>query len=320
MNNLKEVAKRIKKAKSIAIFTHVSPDFDALGSVYSLYYSLKNMGKNVEVFTREKLNSHQKLLFEDVANHNNCKDSNFDLFICVDVSSLARLGDYSAIFENKKNNTLVIDHHVCKEEIGKFNYINYERSSCCEIIYEVLSTLKCKINSLVASFLFAGLSSDTSSFQNSSTKINCFKTATKLMELGSDIHNVNRTLYETRTVKEIAFKKYLWNNFKIYKDCAYCLVDYKSLSDLKGKKADCDSFSRSLVSIEGVNRSFSIIEEKEGVFKLSMRSKIGYDIRIVAEKFGGGGHVCAAGATVEAKNIQDAKRKVLQAIFESEKN
>lgn len=319
MNSLKEIAKRIKKAKSIAIFTHISPDFDALGSSYSLFYPLKEMGKNVSFFTKEKPNSHQKLMFEDVANHNACKVENFDLFICVDVSSLNRLGDYSRIFENKNNETMVIDHHVCNNYIGKYNYINNERSSCCEIVLELLLVLKYKLNSKVASFLYAGLSSDTSSFQNSGTKINSHVAATKLIAFGADINKVNQVLYETRTIKEIAFKKYLWNNFKIHKDCAYCLVDYYSLVELKGKKADCDSFSRSLVSIEGVNRSFSLIEEKEGIFNLSMRSKVGYDVRTVAEKVGGGGHICAAGAKFEAKNIQTAKKMILDIMFEEEK-
>ena len=49
-----------------------------------------------------------------------------------------------------------------------------------------------------------------------------------------------------------------------------------------------------------------------------MRSKIGYDIRIVAEKVGGGGHVCAAGAKFEAKNIQIAKKMILDAMFQNE--
>ena len=318
MNSIKEIAKRIKKAKSIAIFTHISPDFDALGSSFSLYYALKLLGKNVEVFTKEKLNSHQKLLFEEIANHNMCKEKNYDLFICVDVSSLNRLGDYAYVFENKENETLVIDHHVSDGRFCKYNYINHERSSCCEIILEVLNAMKVKINPQIASFLYAGLSSDTSSFQNSGTKINCHIVATELMKLGADINRVNQVLYETRTVKEIAFKKYLWNNFKIIKDCAYCLVDFNAMTELKGKKSDCDSFSRSLVSIEGINRSFSLIEEKEGTFNLSMRSKSGYDVRIIAEKVGGGGHICAAGAKFQAKNIQTAKKMILNVMFDGE--
>lgn len=319
MNNIKELAKVIKKAKSIAIFTHISPDFDALGSSFSLYYTLKSLGKNVNVFIKEKLNLHQKLLFEDIANHGTCKEKEFDLFICVDVSALNRLGDYAYVFKNKSNNTMVIDHHVCIEQFCKYNYINNDRSSCCEIILDLLKAMKVKLDSKVASYLYAGLSSDTSSFQNSGTKINSHLAAIDLISYGADIHKVNQVLYETRSIKEIAFKKYLWNNFKIYKDCAYCLVDYKSITNLKGKKADCDTFSRSLVSIEGINRSFSLIEEKEGIFNLSMRSKIGYDVRTVAEKVGGGGHICAAGAKFEAKNIQAAKKIILDAMFKGEK-
>lgn len=316
MNSLKELAKIIKKANTIAIFTHVSPDFDALGSSYSLYYSLKNKGKKVSLFIKEKLNSHQKLLFDNIASNGICKENDYDLFICVDLSALNRLGDYKNIFENKDNNTMVIDHHICNDFIGKYNYINTNKSACCEIILELLITLKYKIDSKIASFLYAGLSSDTSSFQNSSTKINSHIAATKLIQLGADIYKINQILYETRTVKEISFKKYLWNNFKIYKDCAYCLVDNQSLNELKGKKNDCDSFSRSLVSIEGINQSFSIVEEKPGLFNLSMRSKIGYDVRAVAEKLGGGGHVCASGAKFEAKDIQTAKKNVLNYMFE----
>lgn len=318
MNSIKEIAKVIKKAKSIAIFTHISPDFDAFGSAYSLYYSLKEYGKNVEIFSKDKLNSHQRLLFEDIINSGNCKENNFDLFICVDVSSLKRLGDYAHLFENKNNNTMVIDHHITDESFCKYNHINHDRSSCCELIFEILIALKCKLNSKIASYLYAGLSSDTSSFQNSGTKINCHIVAMQLMKLGADIHKVNQVLYETRTLKEIMFKKYLWNNYKTYKDCAYCVVDNKSLTELKGKKADCDSFSRSLVSIEGINRSFSLIEEKEGVFNLSMRSKSGYDVRTIAEKVGGGGHTCAAGAKFEAKNINTAKKRILEIMFEGE--
>lgn len=320
MNSIKEIAKKIKKAKSIAIFTHTSPDFDAYGSSFSLYYALKKLNKKVDVFSREKFDSHQKLLFEDIVNHNDCAVVNYDLFICVDVSSLNRLGDYSYIFENKNNETMIIDHHLGNNFNSKFAYINHERSSCCEIVYEVLKALKSDIDSQIATYLYAGLSSDTSSFQNSSTKINCHIVTTDLIKCGANMHKVNQVLYETQTLKEITFKRYLYNNFKTYKDCAYCLVDYSSLTELKGKKSDCDTYSRSLVSINGINRSFSLIEQTPGVFNLSMRSKVGYDVRIIAEKLGGGGHICAAGAKFNAKNMQTAKKMVLDAIYKSEKD
>ena len=318
MDSIKKLAKRIKKAKNIAIFTHISPDFDAFGSAFSLHNALCKLNKKVDIFSKENLSLRQKLLFEDIVHHNECKLEDYDLFICVDVSSLNRLGDYVNIFSNTNNETMILDHHLNGQMVSKYSYVNHNRSSCCEIIFELINALKVKIDSKMASYLYAGLSSDTSSFQNSSTKINCHIVASKLIELGADIHNVNKILYETQSLKEISFKKYLYNNYKVQKDCAYCLVDYNAITELKGKKSDCDTFSRSLVSIQGVNKSFSLIEEKQGVFNLSLRSKVGYDVRIIAEKLGGGGHVCAAGAKFEAKDMKTAKKMVLDAIKESE--
>ena len=54
MHSIKEISAIIKKAKKIAIFTHISPDFDALGSSNALYFALKELGKDVEIFIREK--------------------------------------------------------------------------------------------------------------------------------------------------------------------------------------------------------------------------------------------------------------------------
>lgn len=315
MNKLKEIAKVIKKAKSIALFMHISPDYDALASSFALYYTMKKMNKVVEIFSKDKLNSTQKKIFDEtIINNKSCKRENFDLFICSDVSSLNRLGDYSNIFTTK-DKTIIIDHHVCNEEIGYYNYINNNRSSCSEIIFDLLKLLPPKLDLKIATLLYAGLSSDTASFINSNTNEFSLSTAYNLTKMGVNINQINQILYETRTLKEIDFKKYLWNNYKIKKDCAYCLMDYDTLKMLKGKKSDCISYSKSLISIENINYSFSIVEEKKGEYNLSMRSKIGFDVRKVAEKVGGGGHICAAGAKFQAKNINEASKIILDNLY-----
>ena len=153
------------------------------------------------------------------------------------------------------------------------------------------------------------MSSDTNSFINSNTDLRSFETAIELVKNGADVSKLNELLYRMQTKKEIIFKKYLWNHYEIDGDCAYCLVSYEQLVKMKGKKSDCDAYSSSLISIQGVNYSFSIIEETEGCFSVSMRSKVGYDARAKAEKLGGGGHICAAGAKITAVNIEEALAK-----------
>ncbi len=311
---IKNIAKTLKKANKIALFTHISPDCDALGSTYALYYALKQLGKKVDVYTKEAFTVVEKILFdESIIKKTACKSKEYDIFVACDVPSYFRLGEYEKNF-HEKDNFVVIDHHQNAGLVGEYNYIDPTRSSCCELMLDVIKKLKVKVNKEIASCLYVGLSSDTTSFVNSNTNSKSFQTASELITYGADVCALNETLYHTRTKKSIDFKRYLWNNFKIKGDCAYCLMPYEDLVALKGKKSDCDGYSTSLVSIQGVNYSFSIVEEKEGYFSVSMRSKIGYDVRSKAELLGGGGHLCAAGVKFKAKDMEEAKNKVLSTI------
>ncbi len=311
---IKQIVRSLRKAKKIALFTHINPDCDALGSTFGLYYALKQLNKKVDIYSKDPFTVVEKVLFdESVIKKTLCRTKDYDIFVACDVPSYFRLGEYEKTFR-ENSNFIVIDHHQNAGLSGIHNYIDPARSSCCELMLDIIKALKVKVTKEIASCLYVGLSSDTTSFVNSNTNSKSFQTASQLINYGADVCALNETLYHTRTRKSIDFKRYLWNNFKIKGDCAYCIMPYSELSQLKGKKSDCDGYSTSLISIQGINYSFSIVEEKEGYFSVSMRSKIGYDVRSKAEMLGGGGHLCAAGVKFKASNIEDAKNKVLAVI------
>lgn len=311
MNTLKEINKIIKKSKSIALFTHVSQDCDALGSTFGLAYALEKLNKRVQIFVKEEFTLEQKLLFDETfVSKERCEINDFDLFICCDVSSLNRLGDYSYVFD-KKNQTIVLDHHICNDFIGKYNYIDPKSSSCCELIYNLIKIMKIYIDKKIATTLYTGLNTDTSSFRNTNTNSNSLLTGYNLLINGADNININQILYQSVTLKEVEFQKYLYNNFKLNQDCAYITISLSELKELNGSKDDCSGYSRSLINIKDVNYSFSLIENEPNEYKLSMRSKVGYDVRELTASFGGGGHTCAAGAVINAKNMEDAVELVL---------
>ena len=257
MNKIKEIVKVLKKSKSVALFTHISPDSDALGSTFGLSLALKKLGKKVQIFIKEEFTEGQKILFEeDEANRGECNVNDFDLFICLDASAIERLGDYAYCF-NDENNTLVLDHHVCNNYIAKYNYIESESSSCCEIVYKVITALKIKIDSDIATKLYAGLSTDTSSFINSNTNSNSFLVASKLCLAGAKIQIVNQAIYQSKSLKSVVFKKHLLNNFQIKGECAYIGVDLKTLQELNGVKNDCSGFSKMLANYKEINYSWA---------------------------------------------------------------
>ena len=319
-NSLKQIAKEIKKAKSIAIFTHINPDFDAFGSSMPLYYVLKKLNKHVVLFSKNKLTYQEGLLLDpSIICSEDCREDDFDLFISTDTPALHRLGDYSKIFENTNNNTIVLDHHNNYDLKGKFNFIDPTYSSCSEITFEILKLMKVKIEPFVATILYAGLSSDTNSFVNGNTNSASFMHGYELSKLNADLIGVNQKLYRTKTLVEIDFKKYLYANYKVKDDIAYCVIDYKTIKSLKGEKVNCSGFSTDLISIENINYSFSITEDETGLYDISFRAKQGFSVNNIASALGGGGHVCASGAKIKAKSADSLVKKVISLIEKNKK-
>ena len=314
-STFKKIASVIKKTKSIAIFTHVSADIDALGSSLSLANAINSLNKNVKVFLNDKFTYSQSLIFsQDFVDFGDCDKSQFDLMISTDVPNSQRLGKYEKVFVDFPKK-IVLDHHENMNIKSDYFFADSNKSSCCEIVFEVLKAMKVKIVPEMANYLFAGLSSDTGSFLNSNINANSFKVALELVKLNANVDKVNEYLYKEKTKKEILFTQYLWNNFEIKKDCAYCTVDYDTLLSMKGNKDDCVNFSRLLLAIEKIKFAFGLVEFKKGVFCLSMRGLAGCDVFTPAKNLGGGGHLCASGATFEAKDIKTATSMVLNELY-----
>ena len=106
-NDLKQIAEDIKEADSIALFTHISPDCDAVGSVYSMHDALSSLGKKVAIFSKDEMKAEDKLLFDSSLISRECSSDEFDLFIACDVPASHRLGEYEEIFLAK--DTRIID-------------------------------------------------------------------------------------------------------------------------------------------------------------------------------------------------------------------
>lgn len=314
MNKLiKQIKKVIYRANNIAIFSHVSPDFDALGSSFALQYFLKSINKNAKFFCNDDLTLKEKMLFDEHSIGKTFKIEDFDLVISVDTPSIQMLGIYGEDFM-KSANRIVIDHHQNIDLNGQVTLVDTTFSSCCEIVFKILKSFRKPLSKEVVSALYAGLSTDTNSFVNTNTTVNSFMTAYELMNLGADVVKINETIYRTKTLKEIDFKKYVLSNMVIKDDIAYCLMPKKQLDKMHGTKSDCSGISSDLVAYQGVNIAFSIVEEENSVFKVSFRSKYGYDVRKIANFIGGGGHIGASGATLKGDNIDQIKDKVLDAI------
>ncbi len=316
MNKLyKKIKDKINGAKSIALFCHIRPDFDALSSMYALYYGIKK-DKKVQMYSNRKLNNKEKLLLDDsLIQIGGFNPETYDLLISVDTPNVERLGIYGEGFKQHKN-TIKIDHHQPSgEEIGDISYIDVNSSSCCELVFNILKAMKCKITPQVATILYTGLFTDTNSFTNLNTNPNSFHAAYELSQKGADIAKVSDIINRQKPQSEVNITKIFYEKYKrVDKEIGIITITINELKKAKAEKIDCDGFSMKLASMNGINISCSIIEMEDNKFYCSMRSRLGYAVNGIAKALGGGGHLGAAGCVITAKSITEAEKIVIKEI------
>lgn len=315
--DLKSIAKIVKNGKNIAIFGHISPDMDCFGSAFSLQVILQRMGKLADVFIDGEISEKDNKVFEG------CKicskdflEEDYDLVVIVDTPNDKRLGKYGNVVQKHKN-IVKIDHHHEKERFfSEQEYVDVKSTSCSEICYLLIKELKQEISSDIATFVYAGISSDSNSFLNDNTTTRSLKIASELSEKGANISLVNEILFKSNTIEDWKLDKIVYDTTEIYKNFGFVIIRYKDLKKLGYNKAGTSRYATKIVNMEGIQIGCSVTERNLNTYDCSFRSKKAVDVNVLAKKFGGGGHINASGCVITGK-YKDVREKIIKAIKET---
>ena len=294
-----KILAKIKSAKRIAIFRHIMPDFDALGTQFGLATWIKDNfpEKEVRCFGDNHVTFTPRGLFPET---NKLSDAWFDdefLAIIVDVGDQKRIADPRFI---KAKYKIKIDHHPMTDDIFDLSVVDTEKAAAAEIVVNMLLSFKGKyvFSKKAAEYFYIALVGDSGRFQYSSTTPHTFDIASLLLEKGINITEIYEKMY-IKTLDDLEVTKFIMNNFKIDKyGVAYYVLTNNDLINLKitseRGKDNVNLFS----NIEGVKIWCSITEDiTEPCFRVSIRSR-NYVINGVAAEFKGGGHAQASGAQI----------------------
>ena len=295
-----QVLKHIKKAKRIAIFRHIMPDFDALGTQFGLATWIKDNfpEKEVRCFGDNHVTFTPRGLFPET---NKLSDSWFDedfLAIIVDVGDQKRIADPRFL---KASYKIKIDHHPKTDDIFDLAIVDTEKAAAAELVLSMLLSFKGNyvLSKEAASYLCSGIAGDSGRFQYSSTSKATFITASYLLDTGIDLSNVYNRMYQKK-IDDLKVTAYILNHFSVSEHgVAYYVLDANIQKELnitteRGKE-NVNLFS----NIEGINVWCSITEDpKDNCWRVSIRSK-GTPINGIAAKWEGGGHAQASGAKID---------------------
>ncbi|MBO5927820.1 MAG: bifunctional oligoribonuclease/PAP phosphatase NrnA [Clostridia bacterium] len=293
METIKFFSEKLFSAKSVALFCHVRPDGDTIGSAFALMLALKNSGVKAQVFCSELIPEKYFYALKGF-NAKQQLDGEYELFISIDCGDLDRLGDFAFDF-NAHKNTFNLDHHISNRGYAKFNCV-IDNAANAENVYNLLVESNVEIDQDIANLLALGIVTDTGNFKHKNVTESTFKTAASLKALGADF---NKTVYEN-------FTKQSKNRAKLLGICMsklrYLLEDRLCVltvteNDLKvsnAKRDETEGFIDLVMGIDCVEVGVSVMEVGTESYKISFRSK-GTDVNEIAGVFGGGGHVLASG-------------------------
>lgn len=307
MEKIQVFIEKVRNAKSIAISGHKNLDGDALCSALALMKIIElNFGKKATVIFDGNVPrdlDNVPLRQEAIFHRNLPENSKYDLYILVDYGTRKHLGEVEK-YVNEADFVIEFDHHFNEDLVGNLCFDDEEKAATSQIIYDMVRVVNFNIDKDVVDLLMLAIITDTGNFKFVRSS-DVLKDAAALVDAGANMaHLVN--ILNNKEKRTVMTETKIVSNAEFFMKGRLAVAtlnneDYKKL-DGRG-----DIVLSLLGQIHGVQYVVFLKEQKENRIGISIRSRQ-TPINQIAESFGGGGHLCAAGAVVEdsLKNVHDA--------------
>lgn len=318
---LKEIWNRLKNAKSVVLMPHVRPDGDAVGSGIALCLALRAEGVDCWVYSENSVPYYLQFLNTEVFTDDFNKIRKPEICVAIDCSDENRLEGRFNIYDACAQQ-FTIDHHYKETGFGNAYYIDDAEPAVCGIIYRMLDEAKVDFTKDMLDALYTGISTDTGNFKHSNTSPEVMRIAADLLERGSNHRLIMINIYENLGYANMLCKCKGVEKAELFADgnIAMSYLDKSDLDEIGAAhgidvtNSDADDVIDYLRDIQGVETAAFLLEKEDGKTKLSMRSKSYLNVAAIAKDLGGGGHVLAAGATLD-KPIKEAFEIVKKALM-----
>lgn len=300
---------RLRAADNILVTAHVNPDGDAIGSTLAMLQILRAMGKNVAAYIDDKIPKNFTVMpfAEEIRQPREDEKFSADLLLILDTSP-DRIGKVKNLTDAP---ILNIDHHITNSGDEGDLYVDANAAATCEIIFQLCKELDAEISKNVAVCLYTGLATDTGFFNYSNTRPSTLRAAADLVEAGVEPNLISEQV-EIRSFRDIQIMSAALQTTKLFYGgkVAGMFIDRELYKQVETTEGLIDLIR----VIDGVEVAFLLTEKERDVCRVSMRSK-GVEVSSIAKRLGGGGHVRAAGCTIN-ENLDTSKRLLIRTIGE----
>ncbi len=302
-----QLKEALASAESIAITVHVRPDGDAMGSLLAMYEALTSQGKDVRMVVDDTIpKKFASLPYGDrIVSVDQCHNFTPDMLLVLDASTFERIGRVGALFSAPIFN---IDHHISNSEFADGLYLRADFAATCEIVADMCHDWAWPITESMANALYMGIATDCGFFKFSNTGDHTLEMAALCVKAGAKPQAISERIEATSALR-LEMTKRAMQTIAFYKNNTIASIELDTYAmDQLGD--DTDGFVELIRNVDTVDIAIFLKAESPNRTRVSLRSKES-DVNAIAQQFGGGGHIRAAGLTIDG-DIEEAKRRLLE--------
>ena len=307
--NYKQCAKTLLGHENILILTHKNPDGDTMASAAALCSALRRGGRTACLYVNTQVNDKLRPFVEEFFAPAGYK---YKYVVAVDIATEGLLPKG---YEGSVN--CCIDHHPTNSHYAGAELVRPEKSSCAEVVMELILNINSEITKDEATLLYIGLSTDTGCFQYSNTNSASLRAASELLRLGADNAMVNLRFFRKVSRARLMLESMIYAGMDYYRDgkISVATVTLDMMDKAGATEDDCDDLAGLAGRAEDAVVSITIKEQGDGNCKISVRSNPEVSSSDICAVFGGGGHAMAAGCTIMG-TPEMAKELLIQVVDE----
>lgn len=303
-----------KGANRIVITTHVNSDGDGVGSEFALAHYFKSIRKEVKIINPTTLHSRFDFIrkktdfYLDFNQQNESFISDFlsktDLIIFVDMNTIARSGKLEPYLKRSPARTACLDHHPTNNKFTDILIADEKSFATGHLVYKLLKTVNTTLTYDIAECIYVSMIADTGNFKYDNTTPETHRIAAEFLErFNLKPYSVFEKLFHTKNHNTFRLVSALQEQSKVELDgkLIYTVVPLKMVHDYSANDDELGDIVDTLRSVKNVEVSIVFIETPENMVRINFRSRGVIDVNALAKKFGGGGHIPAAGARVQGK-------------------
>jgi phosphoesterase RecJ-like protein len=330
---VEQIARRINAARRVLLTTHVKPDGDGMGSALALWRALRARGAEAEIYLMGPLEPRLRDVAGDTPYElaaGRAPQGEYDVVVVLDTGAWTQLEPIADWLRQRSDRIVGIDHHAKGDDVAPMRLVDPTAAATAQVLVPVLQAMGCEITGgpeSVAEALFVGLATDTGWFRFPSAGAETMRLAAWLLQRGVDKPRLYQVIEETFRPQRLALEARALASLEYALDGAAAIMTLRpaDFRETGGNVQDVSELVNTPMAVSTVRVSILLAQTSSKGTKLSFRSKpdvpgldngAAIDMNVLAQRFGGGGHVHAAGAHV-AMDIDSAKAALIAALEET---